>query len=92
MLGNFKLIIETPPSDEHEHKPCHHHAEDQSNLGLEDEEEKKFNMVVNKFFQKEAFGKNFILTKEHHIHSNYRATCDQDSHFMVLNKKGFLKI
>ena len=67
-----KLGIPTPPVEVvHD---CHHG--DESSLGLENEEESKFNMMVNKFFQKESFGKGFILTKEHHVHSNYRATCD----------------
>jgi hypothetical protein len=89
VLNKLRMKIPDPPVGEIHY--CNKH-DDESSLGLEDEEESKFNMVVNKFFPRESFGKGFILTKEHHIHSNYRATCDQDSHFMVLNKKGFIKI
>ena len=72
------------------HNNCHH-DDDDSSLELE-KDDGKFNMIVNKFFQKESFGKGFILNKANHIHSNYKATCDQDTHFMVLNKKGLIKI
>jgi hypothetical protein len=82
-----QIPVQTEEIHSESHHSCHH-----STKSDDPDSDNKFNMIVNKFFQKESFGKGFVTTKEHHVHSKYRATVASDSHFMILNKKGLIKV
>jgi hypothetical protein len=74
-------------SSKEKSKPCNHHA-----LEGKNEVNPKFNLIVNKLFQKEVFGKGFVMTQNHHVHSKFRATCTKSSNFLTFDKKGLIKI